>query len=166
MEKLKTKKDYELEFWELVNPTRYLSSGECVAGKVYWVRARRIWNVAICQDRTPDEVSFRGIRDKFDRYFLFDEFHYDDNGVFGTVQPLFELGDSPHFENDSQLMEWLLDKEIEVATTQLDQLRHVPDALKTFDDYTYPFILEENDTALQALIRLREEGFLAQRISP
>lgn len=150
----------EEEFWQLYRPTGYLASAECIAGKVYWIGARRIWSVAVCKGKTAEGMAFRGIREKLGDYFLFDEYHHDDNDFFGTVLPYLELGDTPNFKTENELMYWLLDQEIELNDTCLEWLQRMPAKYK--GNIGYQVCLQDTESDQLYLARLRTEGFEAQ----
>jgi hypothetical protein len=62
---------------------------ECVIGQTYAIRSRNL----IVGVWTGE--GFVGIREKFDRRYLFTEYHYDDGPPFGTVTPERVLGPCP-----------------------------------------------------------------------
>jgi len=63
---------------------------ECQRGHVYEIFSRNL-RLAVYDG----EGGFIGIREKFDRLFLFTERHWDEGEPFGTVKPLRELGVVP-----------------------------------------------------------------------
>lgn len=70
----------------------YLPPGECTVGHAYLIRSR---NLAVGVYRGGDDGGFIGRRTKFGDTFLFTEYHWDLGGVFGTVQPVADLGPCP-----------------------------------------------------------------------
>jgi hypothetical protein len=138
----------------------YIDSGDCQEGVVYYVDARRIWSASICMGTTENGVAFRGIREKMGSYFLFDEYHYDDNEFFGTVKPLFALTKAPSLDSDDQLMDWLLDQEITITKEKINWYESMPVRYKNSSEFK--FFVEEENQSLANLLRLQEEGLANQ----
>jgi len=119
--------DLENDFFDLLFPTEHLASSECKEGRAYWLSSRRLSEVAICRGKTKNGVAFEGIREKFGRYYLFSEYHYDDSEYFGTARPFVDLGEAPNIDDKAGLMEWILGQEIDLTQDKLDWLKHMPE---------------------------------------
>lgn len=84
---------------------------DCKDGHVYRVVARN-FTVAVFRKAA---AGFVGLRDKGNRYFLFEETHREAGAPFGTVAPLEELGKCPvgETQGDDSLVLYLKKMEAE-----------------------------------------------------
>lgn len=145
------------EFGRMLRPDKFLASSDCREGAAYWVSARSIGEVAICGGMAKPGISFVGLREKLGSYFLFAEYHYDDNESFGTLRPFLELGPGPDTDDEQQIMEWLVEQEIEVTETRLTWLKQMPEGYK--QSPMYPYIMETESGVLSGLLEIKNEGF-------
>jgi hypothetical protein len=80
---------------------QYIKREDCKDRVLYRIASRNlrfgVFNKA--------ENGFNGIREKFGRLYIFQEYHYDNGPPFGTVLPLIELTEvlPPEIENVSNL---------------------------------------------------------------
>jgi hypothetical protein len=84
----------------------YIPLNDCKHGTVYRLTSRNL----ICGVFNEKTKGFVGLREKFDRIFLFTEFHWDTGPPFGTAKPQKELILCPIeelSENNKELFEWL-----------------------------------------------------------
>lgn len=70
---------------------KYIPLEECKDRYVYRIRSRNLRVGVFCKATN----GFVGIRLKFGRLFLFEEYHYDTGAPYGTVWPLEELFELP-----------------------------------------------------------------------
>mgnify|MGYP001597372953 CR=1 FL=1 len=74
-----------------VTPMEHIPIQECKDRMLYRIVSRNL-TFGIFKTATN---GFMGIREKFGRYFLFTEFHYDTGAPFGTAHPQQELEPMP-----------------------------------------------------------------------
>ncbi len=151
----------ETELLDLINPSEYITSADCVEGHAYWVSARSIGSVAVCGEVNEIGLGFKGLREKLNDYFLFVEYHFDDDNHHGTVKPFLDLGTVPEFNSDMEYKEWLLDQEMEVVRTRLDWLKNMPAKYK--QQLLHELLTADNELFLRDMGRLKTEGFDDQR---
>lgn len=158
-EKNTTEDNLEEEVMDLYRPKdEYLSSNDCVKGKYYWGGGRSIGAIVICRGRDEHgRNQFEGLRNKFGVDYLFTEFHYDDDSIFGTYTPVLELGDIPNLESEDDTMNWLLDQELDLLTTRLEWLARFPDKYKQTG--IYEWLVEWDGEHLETLQQLKNNGF-------
>ncbi|MAH47414.1 hypothetical protein CMI37_16440 [Candidatus Pacearchaeota archaeon] len=78
-----------MEARKAANP--YLRKEQCVHGHVYRIRSRNL-SFGAYNEQTG---GFNGIREKFGRLYIFEEYHWDNGPPFGTVHPQEDLGPLP-----------------------------------------------------------------------
>ena len=88
--------DVGLAFRELSAETHiacnpYLRAEQCIHRHVYRINSRNLGYGAY-NEKTR---GFSGIRTKFDRRYIFEEYHWDNGPPFGTVHPQEDLGPLP-----------------------------------------------------------------------
>ena len=62
----------------------YIPLPDCHHGYLYFIRARNFWLGVY----NAESSGFIGIREKLGSTFLFTELHWDEDPMFGTVQPV------------------------------------------------------------------------------
>jgi hypothetical protein len=67
----------------------YIPIDKCINRKLYRIKSRNL-TLGVFDSRTN---GFFGLREKFDRIFVFEEHHYDNGVPYGTVFPIEELVD-------------------------------------------------------------------------
>lgn len=70
---------------------RYLRKEQCLHRHVYRIRSRNLSFGAY----NANTGGFCGIREKFDRRYIFEEYHWDNGPPYGTVHPQEDLGELP-----------------------------------------------------------------------
>jgi len=66
----------------------YLRKEQCIHRHVYRINSRNLAYGAY----NEQTGGFNGIREKFGRYYIFEEYHWDNGPPFGTVHPQEDLG--------------------------------------------------------------------------
>lgn len=69
----------------------YLRKEQLIHGHVYAIQSRNLTTGAY----NEETGGFNGIRTKFDRRYIFEEYHWDNGPPYGTVHPQADLGPLP-----------------------------------------------------------------------
>ena len=145
---------------ELMTPSKYLAQADCEIDAVYWGMGRSIGEVTICRT-TPDQSSlqFEGLRNKLGEDFLFREYHYDVDPMFGTFRPFVKIdGTAPEMSRLEE-MGFLLDQTMEVQRLKLAWLNNMPNRLRSD---AQPLIDGVHES-MEYLEKLKRNGFSDKR---
>jgi hypothetical protein len=71
-----------------IDPKNYIAAGDCIDRHIYRIHSRNL-KYGIYKEESG---GFIGLREKFGSRFLFEEYHADTGGVYGTVCPKEDLG--------------------------------------------------------------------------
>lgn len=88
------------------NITEWIKIEDCKDGWLYLIAARNSC-LGIYDEK---DKGFVISRFKFKNNFLFTEYHWDADPTFGTVKPLKILEQAPHFDTDSDKLQYLNEK--------------------------------------------------------
>ena len=151
----------EAEFSALIESSRCptILPEDCDEGYLYWGTSRRIGELGICRGfNESGEMQFEGLREKLGEDLLFIEFHWDSSDAFGTFIPEMRLEKVPNnLSDESSVMTWLLDRELEVDQLRVDWLKGIPARFKELEEYKWR--LDDALIALQCAERTRTDGF-------
>lgn len=117
---LKEAKD-TLKKMEKILDNAYIPLKECEHGYLYRISSRNL-TYGVFNKKTK---SFIGIRTKFDRKYLFEEFHDETEPPFGTAMPLEKLNECPikdlsdHISNPqyNELYNWISNEQKQAGLT-------------------------------------------------
>lgn len=157
MEELNLSKSVELEFSNFMNRDRWIPSNECKEGYSYLVNSRNLGSIAICSEFSDTGLIFIGLREKLNSYYISSEIHYDDDQYFGTLRPLALIGKAPDLSNETDLMDWFLDQEIDLAIDIKTRLDNMP--LKYKRTKLFNELKLDNQANLEDLSSLKINGF-------